>query len=106
MDQGASGTGGARRCDLTNAGMIEEGKGLFESVGCKGCHAIDPDAYGTPVGYAEDFKPKETRTAKDFAPNLDNIAEKTDARWVWWWIKRSHQLRGASRDALVAAERS
>ena len=31
--------------------------------------------------------PSETRTTKDFAPNLDNIAEKTDARWVCWWIK-------------------
>ena len=46
-----------------------------------------PDCIGTPVGSDQDFKPKETRTAKDFAPNLDNIAEKTDARWVWWWIK-------------------
>jgi mono/diheme cytochrome c family protein len=72
---------------LINAGMIEEGKGLFESVGCKACHAIDAGAIGTPVGSDQDFKPNETRTAKDFAPNLDNIAEKTDARWVWWWIK-------------------
>src|SRR5580658_533762 len=73
--------------DVSNAGMVEEGKGLFESVGCKGCHSIDAGAYGTPVGDADNFKPDQTRTAKDFAPNLDNIAEKTDARWVYWWIK-------------------
>src|SRR5271166_5964123 len=55
---------------LSNAGMVEEGKGLFESVGCKACHAIDADSIGTPVGSDQDFKPKEARTAKDFAPNL------------------------------------
>ncbi len=73
--------------DLSNAGMVEEGKGLFESVGCKGCHSIDPSAFGAPVGDADNFKPDETRTTKDFAPNLSNIAEKTEARWVYWWIK-------------------
>ena len=36
--------------------MIEEGKGLFESVGCKACHAIDPDQIGSPVGRISDFK--------------------------------------------------
>ena len=63
-----------------------------------------PDSIGTPVGSDQDFKPKETRTAKDFAPNLDNIAEKTDARWVWWWIKDPTQLRGASCDAVAASK--
>src|SRR5262249_49746650 len=69
------------------AAMVEEGKGLFESVGCKGCHSIDPSQLGTPVGSDKDFKPTATRTAKDFAPDLDNIAEKTDPRWIYWWIK-------------------
>jgi len=57
--------------DIKNAGFVEEGKGLFESVGCKGCHAIEPDKYGTPVGEAADFKPNETRTTKDFAPEFE-----------------------------------
>ena len=43
--------------DIKNPAFVEEGKGLFESVGCKGCHAIEPDQYGTPVGVAEGFKP-------------------------------------------------
>ncbi len=73
--------------DLKNPAMIEEGKGLFESVGCKGCHAIEPDQFGTPVGDATNFKPTQARTAKDFAPNLSKIAEKTDARWVYYWLK-------------------
>ncbi len=73
--------------DVKNPGFIEEGKGLFESVGCKGCHAVEPDQYGTPVGDATDFKPAEARTAKDFAPNLGKIAEKTSDAWMYTWLK-------------------
>ena len=73
--------------DVQNPGMIEEGKGLFESVGCKACHSVDPDQLGTPVGSDADFKPKEPRTAKDFAPNLAKIAEKTDRRWIYFWLR-------------------
>ncbi len=73
--------------DIKSPAMVEEGKGLFESVGCKACHAIEPDQFGTPVGSDTSFKPDEARTTKDFAPNLSKIAEKTDARWVYYWIK-------------------
>jgi mono/diheme cytochrome c family protein len=72
---------------IKDPGMIEEGKGIFESVGCKGCHSIDPGQYGTPIGDAENFKPNQSRTAKDFAPNLSHVAEKTDPRWLYWWVK-------------------
>ena len=75
------------RRDIKNPAFVEEGKGLFESVGCKGCHAIEPDQYGTPVGVAEGFKPNEARTTKDFAPNLGKIAEKTSASWIYTWLK-------------------
>ncbi|HEY6420873.1 MAG TPA: c-type cytochrome [Candidatus Binataceae bacterium] len=73
--------------DIKNPGMIEEGKGLFESVGCKGCHAIEPDQIGAPVGDFAAFKAGAARTTKDFAPNLSKIAEKTDPRWVYFWLK-------------------
>ncbi len=73
--------------DVKNPAMVEEGKGLFESVGCKGCHSVDPGQFGTPVGSEADFKPNEARTAKDFAPNLSRIAEKTDPRWIYHWLK-------------------
>jgi mono/diheme cytochrome c family protein len=73
--------------DIKNPGLIEEGKGLFESVGCKGCHAVDADQIGSPVGDVAHFIPTATRTAKDFAPNLSHIAEKTSAGWVYSWLK-------------------
>src|SRR5215475_7328950 len=73
--------------DIKSPAFIEEGKGLFESVGCKGCHAIEPEQIGTPLGDDAHFIPTATRTAKDFAPNLSKIAEKTSAKWVYYWIK-------------------
>jgi len=73
--------------DIKNPGLIEEGKGLFESVGCKGCHAIDADQIGSPVGDDTHFIATATRTTKDFAPNLSHIAEKTSAGWVYAWLK-------------------
>jgi mono/diheme cytochrome c family protein len=73
--------------DIKNPAFIEEGQGLFESVGCKACHAIEPDKIGTPVGSDTNFIPTATRTTKDFAPNLSKIAEKTSAAWVYTWLK-------------------
>jgi len=73
--------------DIKNPGLIEEGKGLFDSVGCKGCHSIEPDQFGSPVGDDSHFIPTATRTTKDFAPNLSRIAEKTSAGWVYVWLK-------------------
>src|SRR5262249_29573531 len=71
--------------DIKNPGLIEEGQGLFESVGCKACHAIAPDQIGTPVGDPDNFKPDLSRTTKDFAPNLSKIAEKTGPQWIYTW---------------------
>jgi mono/diheme cytochrome c family protein len=73
--------------DIKNPAFIEEGKGLFESVGCKACHAIEPDKIGTPVGSDANFDPTALRTTKDFAPNLSKIAEKTGPQWIYTWLK-------------------
>jgi mono/diheme cytochrome c family protein len=73
--------------DIKNPAFIEEGQGLFESVGCKGCHAIEADKIGSPVGSDANFIPTASRTTKDFAPNLSKIAEKTSAVWVYTWLK-------------------
>jgi mono/diheme cytochrome c family protein len=73
--------------DLKDPKMVQEGKDLFESVGCKACHTVDKDGIGTPVGSDKDFKPAISRTTKDFAPNLSQVAEKTDGRWIYLWLK-------------------
>jgi len=78
--------------DVKNPAFVEEGKGLFESAGCKGCHAIDPRQHATPVGVSAGFGPGRAFTAKDFAPNLGRIAEKTSAAWIYAWLKNPHDF--------------
>jgi mono/diheme cytochrome c family protein len=77
---------------VNDPALVEEGKGLFESVGCKGCHAIEPNQHASPVGVAADFGKGQTFTAKDFAPNLGRIAEKTSAAWIYAWLKNPHDF--------------
>ncbi|MGH8006605.1 MAG: c-type cytochrome, partial [Candidatus Binatia bacterium] len=65
--------------DPTNAALVEQGKTLANSLGCRGCHGLSPEETATVVGQN-----------KDFAPNLSRIAEKVSARWVYYWLKNPH----------------
>ncbi len=57
--------------------MVERGKTLVNSLGCRGCHGFSSDQKATVIGQSQ----------KDFAPNLAKIAEKTSARWIYYWVK-------------------
>ncbi len=57
--------------------LVERGKTLVNSLGCRGCHGFGSDQKATVIGQSQ----------KDFAPNLAKIAEKTSARWIYYWIK-------------------
>ncbi|MBM4243527.1 MAG: c-type cytochrome, partial [Deltaproteobacteria bacterium] len=59
-----------------DAALVEKGKGLFDEVGCRACHAIAADEIATPLG-----------AAKDWGPNLGNVAQKESGRFIYWWIK-------------------
>jgi mono/diheme cytochrome c family protein len=59
-----------------DATLVAKGKDLFDSVGCRACHAITPDEVATPLG-----------AAKDWGPNLGNVAQKESGRFIYWWIK-------------------
>ena len=63
--------------DPQDATLVEKGKTLVESLGCRGCHGFSADQKATLIGQGQ----------KDLAPNLANIAEKTSARWLYHWIK-------------------
>jgi mono/diheme cytochrome c family protein len=63
--------------DPHDATLVEKGKTLVESLGCRGCHGFSAEQKATVIGQGQ----------KDFAPNLANIAEKTNARWLYHWIK-------------------
>jgi len=56
--------------------LAAKGKALVESIGCRGCHAITEDEVAGQLG-----------ANKDIAPNLAKVAEKTDARWIYHWLK-------------------
>jgi cytochrome c2 len=60
----------------------EKGKIVFESYGCQGCHArADGDT-------AEEKLPDTWRgRERDLAPTLSNLAEKTTADWIAYWVE-------------------
>jgi mono/diheme cytochrome c family protein len=57
-------------------GMVARGKALVDTVGCRACHALSAGEVAGQLG-----------ANKDIAPNLAAIAEKTDERWLYHWVK-------------------
>ncbi len=62
------------------------GKELVGSLGCRACHALAPDEVAGQLG-----------ANKDIAPNLSQIAEKTDARWIYNWIRNPRGYSAIAR---------
>ncbi len=56
----------------------EAGKKLFESYGCQGCHANTEGA-----ALPEAWRARE----RDIAPTLANLASKTNADWIAYWVE-------------------
>jgi len=54
----------------------EEGEKIFETTGCRGCHAIGDDE-------AEPWKMRE----RDIAPNLGGVGNKMSTAWMAYWIE-------------------
>lgn len=71
--------------------LVKQGRELMDQLGCRGCHALAPDEVAGQLG-----------ANKDIAPNLSRIAEKTDARWIYHWIKNP---RGYSHVARMPSLR-
>jgi mono/diheme cytochrome c family protein len=61
---------------VRDAESVLRGKELVDTVGCRACHALGPDEVAGKIG-----------ADKDIAPNLHAVAEKTDARWLYHWVK-------------------
>ncbi|MEZ4302746.1 MAG: c-type cytochrome, partial [Polyangiaceae bacterium] len=60
----------------------ELGKTVFESYGCQGCHArADGDTAGEKL--PEPWRSNE----RDHAPTLSNLANKTTADWIAYWVE-------------------
>jgi mono/diheme cytochrome c family protein len=66
--------------------LVKHGRELMDQLGCRGCHALAPDEVAGQLG-----------ANKDLAPNLSKIAEKTDARWIYHWIKNPRGFSHVAR---------
>jgi mono/diheme cytochrome c family protein len=66
--------------------LAERGRSLMDQVGCRACHALAGDEVAGRLG-----------ADKDLAPNLSNIAEKTDATWLYHWIKNPRHYSAVAR---------
>ncbi len=62
--------------DPRDPALVDKGQTLVNSLGCRGCHGFSPEQTATVIGQH-----------KDFAPNLARIAEKVNARWLYYWLK-------------------
>lgn len=65
----------AEGVDPSDAELVSRGAELIDTLGCRGCHGLQPGESPAYVG-----------ADKDIAPNLASIAEKTDGRWIYHWI--------------------
>lgn len=77
--------------DPTNAELVARGEELANSLGCRGCHGLAPGESPALLG-----------EKKDVAPNLSNIAAKTNPRWMFHWLK---EPRGYSPEARMPSLR-
>ena len=89
-------------------GDIESGEKLFEAVGCMGCHAINDDKvdlvfndspyefYKSEYGY-ENEEMTKYHILKNQGPNLIGLGSKSDAEWIYKWIKDPQKYYPGSR---------
>lgn len=70
----------------TDRAMVERGRQLADSLGCRGCH-----------GFAKGETPVRLGADKHVAPNLAEVAEKTSARWIYHWLKNPRAYSPTSR---------
>src|SRR5436190_1225120 len=76
----------AHAAPAVDLGQASRGKELVGSLGCRACHALAPDEVAGQLG-----------ANKDIAPNLSAVAEKTDATWIYHWIKNPRGYSAIAR---------
>ena len=98
--------------ELPVKGDPARGQLLVQQVGCRGCHnTVATDklctkeqiASGASKGTAQ--KPGDCEVprgmsgsaARDFAPNLSNVGLKTNARWLFAWVKNPSSMWAGTR---------
>ncbi len=72
------GVGGLAPAPALATADPQRGRKLVEQVGCYACHKITADDTRRPISSSD---------ARDFAPDLSTIGAKTNALWIYWWLK-------------------
>ncbi len=72
--------------DPSDGSLVAKGAELANSLGCRGCHGLAPGESPALLG-----------ESKDIVPNLSNIAEKTNPRWMYHWLKNPRGYSPESR---------
>ncbi len=66
-----------------SGGNIEKGKQIVSEVGCKACHVVEGDE-----------RVRQLRgKSYDIAPELTRIGSKTNAKWLYEWIRNPKKYR-------------
>ena len=89
-------------------GNVESGEKLFNAVGCMGCHIVDNNSknydytnlsyeplisrYGYDVNEMTRYE-----LLKNQGPNLIGLGSKTDAEWIYNWIKNPSDYNHETR---------
>ena len=66
-----------------NIGDSENGKLLVSALGCMGCHQIQPEP-------DPNYDPSLQNLRLEHGPNLIGIGSKTDAEWLFNWLKNPY----------------
>ena len=89
-------------------GNYESGEKLFKAVGCMGCHQIKEEIkelitqdlpyefYQSKFGY-ESEEMTRYELLKNQGPNLIGIGSKSDAKWIYNWIKNPFEYYPETR---------
>jgi mono/diheme cytochrome c family protein len=72
--------------DPASASLVRDGEKLTQTLGCLGCHGFKGGEFASEVA-----------VGMDVAPNLSRIAEKTDARWIYHWIRNPRDYSSTAR---------
>jgi cytochrome c2 len=73
----------------------EDGKAIFDSYGCRGCHATVED----------DLPPAWRARERDIAPNLGNIGSKASEDWIAYWAENPTRYWHGTKMPMLRLDR-
>jgi len=76
--------------NIDNSGDYERGRVLLNSLGCKGCHQIQPDP-------DPNYNPTIQALRSEQGPNLINLGSKVNEDWLVSWLKNPYSYHEGTK---------